>query len=194
MSTSLLYHGLGIRGYNYLSTTYLDGDVIFKIYQDKVNLRCSECNSRELIRRGTISRRFLSLPIGNKSTYINFDVQRVECCKCKVVRQVKIGFADTRRSYTKSFERYVLELSQYMTINDIAKHLCVGWDTIKDIQKRNLNKKYARPKLKKLKYIAIDEISVGKGHKYLTLIFVPHSNQMLVGSLVDEILFNSSKC
>ena len=40
-----------------------------------------------------------------------------------MVRQVEISFADPRRSYTKSFERYALELSRRMTISDVAHHL-----------------------------------------------------------------------
>ena len=86
------------------------------------------------------------------------------------MRQVKIPFADPRRSYTKSFERFVLELSRSMTIRDVARHLNVGWDLIKEIQKRDLLRRYAKPKLKHLRYIAIDEIAVAKGHRYLTVV------------------------
>jgi hypothetical protein len=50
---------------------------------------------------------------------------------------VKIGFADPRRSYTKAFERYTLELSRCMTIQDTAHHLGVSWDVVKDIQNRD---------------------------------------------------------
>jgi len=57
-----------------------------------------------------------------------------------------------------------------MTIQDVARHLGVSWDVIKDIEKRNLRKHFAHPKLRKLKRIAIDEISVGKGHRYLTIV------------------------
>ena len=57
-----------------------------------------------------------------------------------------------------------------MTILDVAKHLGVSWDVIKEIQKRNLQKRYSNPKLNKLNKIAIDEISIGKGHKYLTIV------------------------
>ena len=57
-----------------------------------------------------------------------------------------------------------------MTIKDVARHLNVSWDVIKDIQKRYLQKRFARPKLKKLQQIAIDEISIGKGHRYLTIV------------------------
>jgi hypothetical protein len=72
--------------------------------------------------------------------------------------------------YTKAFERYVLELSQFATIKDIADRLGVRWDLIKDIQNRHLARRYRAPKLKHLKQIAIDEISLGKGHRYLTLV------------------------
>jgi len=64
------------------------------------------------------------------------------------LRQVHIGFADQRRSYTKAFERYALELAKHMTILDAAHHLNVSWDVIKEIQKRNLQKRFGRPCLK----------------------------------------------
>jgi transposase len=87
-----------------------------------------------------------------------------------VTRQVAVPFADPQRRYTHSFERYALELSAHMTIQDVARHLDVGWDTIKDIQKRHLQQHYGKPKLRKLRQIAIDEIAVGQGHRYLTVV------------------------
>src|SRR6185437_16593812 len=57
-----------------------------------------------------------------------------------------------------------------MTILDVARHLGVSWDIIKDIQKRDLSRRYAKPKLKHLRQIAIDEIAVAKGHRYLTVV------------------------
>ena len=84
------------------------------------------------------------------------------------MRQVEVPFADPRRTYTRAFKRYALELSRCMTILDVARRLGVSWDVIKDIQKRDLGRRYARPKLNDLRRIAIDEIAVGKGHRYLT--------------------------
>jgi transposase len=89
---------------------------------------------------------------------------------CCLIRQVKVKFADPRRSYTRAFERYALELSRHMTIKDVAQHLNVSWDVIKDIQKRYLSKRFRKPKLKALRRIAIDEISIGKGHQYLSIV------------------------
>jgi transposase len=170
MSTSLLYHAFGIRGYDYVNTKYKEGAILFTVRPKDFELRCPNCGSTKLIRRGTVERRFRSLPIGNMTVWLILAVQRVFCLHCCVLRQVKIGFADPRRSYTKNFERYVCELSRKMTIQDIALHLGVSWDVIKDIQKRYLGRRFRRPRLKKLSHIAIDEISIGKRHKYLTVV------------------------
>ncbi len=170
MSTSLLYHAFDIRGYKYVNTKYQDGAVYFTIRQEQEELRCPVCGTRKVIRRGQVQRRFRANPISSKEVWIILAVQRVFCLFCGVVRQVKVKFAPERRSYTKAFARYALELSRHMTIKDVARHLHVSWDVVKDIQKRNLQRRFAKPKLKKLKQIAIDEISVGKGHRYLTIV------------------------
>jgi transposase len=85
-------------------------------------------------------------------------------------RQAKVPFADPRRSYTTSFERYALELSRRRTIRDVALHLNVSWDLIKDIQKRDLSRRYSKPQLKHLRPIALDEIAVRKGHRSLSVV------------------------
>ena len=170
MSTSLLYHAFGIRGYDYLRTDYQNGQVIFTFAQDPADYRCSACGCRNVLSRGHTQRRFRCLPIGSRITAVDFPVPRVECTACGVVRQVKVPFAEARRSYTKSFQRYALELSRSMTIRDVAHHLGVGWDLIKDIQKRDRSRRFTKPKLKHLRYLAIDEIAVAKGHRYLTVV------------------------
>lgn len=170
MSTSLLYHGFGIRGYKHTATEYVEGAVIFTITQDHLTLRCSECNSRKVTCKGTRTRFFRMVPIGNRPVFLKLAVQRVLCLVCGLIRQVKVKFAEKRFSYTRAFERYVLELCRHMTMQDTAYHLGVGWDVVKDIQKKYLHRKFSRPKLSQVKYLAIDEISTGKGHKYLTVV------------------------
>jgi len=170
MSTSLLYHALGVRGYCYVSTDYSQGAVTFTIDQPRPSFRCPVCGSDDVIRRGQTPRRFRAVSIGSKPVYLAFAVPRVECRSCGAVRQQRIGFADPRVSYTKAFARYALELSRHMTIKDVAQHLGISWDVIKEIQKADLQRRFGTPKLKRLRKIAIDEISIGKGHRYLTIV------------------------
>jgi len=170
MSTSLLYHAFGIRGYQYTRTDYHAGQVLFTIHQDPQTCRCCACGSPQIVHRGRVQRRFRALPIGRRATFIVLPIPRVECLTCGAVRQVNVSFADPRRSYTSCFERYALELGRHMTIRDVAVHLGVSWDLIKDIQKRDLSRRYAKPKLKHLRHIAIDQIAIAKGHRYLTIV------------------------
>jgi transposase len=170
MSTSLLYHAFGLSGYRYVSQTFQEGRVIFRIAQAREQLRCQHCGEADVWAQGGVERRFRAVPIGGKPVEIHFKVPRVLCFACGQVRQVKVRFAKPLKRYTRSFERYALELSQHMTIQDVAEHLQVSWDTIKEIQACSLKRRFGKPKLHKLRQIAIDEIAVGKGHHYLTVV------------------------
>ena len=170
MSTSFLYHGFGLVDYEYICTQYAGGAVIFSIKRRRGKFRCSFCRSRNIILRGTIPRRFRIVPIGSKKVFLDYEVQRLECRRCGKIRQEKLGFADPRFSYGHAFERYALDLSKHMTIQDVARHLGISWDVVKEIQKRDLTRRFSRLCLKNVRRIAIDEIAVLKGHRYLTVV------------------------
>jgi len=170
MSTSLLYHAFGLRGYRHVSSCYEGSRVTVRICQSRDQLRCSACGSDNVWAQGSVTRTFRTVPIGSKPVQIKFDVPRVHCFGCHHTRQVKLRFADPRKSYTRSFERYALDLSRHMTIKAVAEHLQVSWDVIKGIQATSLQRRFGAPKLRNLKQIAIDEIAIGKGHHYLTVV------------------------
>lgn len=170
MSTSLLFHAWGIQGYHYVRTGYDEGEITFTVEQNPNTIECSHCKSRRTMQQGHATRRFKTIPVGGKPVTIKLPIPRLWCADCGKTRQAKVAFADERRSYTRPFERYALELCRQMTIQDAANHPGVGWDLVKDIQKRYLRRHFARPRLKDLSLIAIDEITIGKGHHYLTVV------------------------
>jgi transposase len=180
MSTSLLYHAFGLRGgYDYVRTDYVEGSVLIHVRQRRETLRCSYCGSNRVHVKTHEHRTFRGLPIGSRPVLIHLPIARVECQKCALVRQVQVKFARERVSYTRSFERYVLELSACMTIQDLARHLDVSWDMVKGIQKRYLGKKFGRPRLRKVRQIAIDEIHVGRGRRFATVVLDLKSGAVL---------------
>jgi transposase len=170
MSTSLLYHAFGVRGYRYCGTMYVEGDVFVRIEPPRESLRCPNCGKAHVHVMDWSPRVWRTLPIGARTVWITMRVPKVQCQSCGAKRQVELQFADPLRRYTRSFERYVVDLLQYMTPSDVSRHLGISWDVADDIQKRRLTKKFSRPKLRKIKRIAIDEIHVGKRHKFLTLV------------------------
>lgn len=182
MSTnSLMFHAFGIYRYQLVKTKYEKGRVFFHIEHDRASLRCPVCDSSDIIKRGFREQRFRTVPIGLKPVMIVLKHQRVFCNDCHSIRHVKLDFADSTKSYTNKFEQLVVELLKHSTIQDVARLLGAGWDLIKRIDKESL-RKYEKPKLKDVKRIAIDEISIGKGHKYLTLVMdIEHGNVVHIG-------------
>jgi len=171
MSTSFLYHGFGLpTGYEYQSSRFENGSITFVISEKRHALRCSQCHSRSLHLRGSQIRRFRALPIVDRPCWFEFAVPRVECLSCKLVRQVKIRFANGSLRHTKRFKQLVLVLSRHMTIKAVATYLKVSWDFVKDIQKDYLQRRYKAPNIRKLKRIAIDEVYMGKKAGYLTIV------------------------
>jgi len=170
MSTSLLYHAFGVRGYRYCGTRHVRGRVVFVIERKEETYCCAACGSENVGRQGVVVRTFRTVPIGTRRVDLEARIPRLACRDCGRVRQAAIGFAEPRRRYTKAFERYVLDLSRSMTIKDVARHLAVSWDVVKEIQKKYLRKHFDKPKLKHVTQIAIDEISTGKGHRYVTIV------------------------
>jgi transposase len=170
MSQSLLYHAFRIRGYRYLGTRYEGGDIVFRVEPPRESLRCPQCGSAHVHVIERFRRVWRALPIGCQRVWIEMDLPRVECQSCGARRRVEVTFAEPMRRHTRSFERYVAELLQFMTPQDVSFHLGISWDLANDIQKRRLGRRFERPKLKHLKRIAIDEIHLGKRHRFITLV------------------------
>jgi len=179
MSTSFIYHAMGLQGYEYVRQEFAGGSVSIKVRPKWRHLRCPACKSKRVVRRGQCLRKLRSVPIGRKPIWLIVEVPRVSCQECGCVRRIQLGIADARRGHTRAFARYVLDLAKRMTLKDVAYFLGVGWDCVKDIVKRNLARRFAKPKLNKIRYLAIDEISVRKGHKYLTLVMDLDSGAVL---------------
>ena len=55
MSTSLIYHAWGLVGYHYLKTEYVKGAIIISIQKKPGKLCCPDCDSFDIIRRGTVT-------------------------------------------------------------------------------------------------------------------------------------------
>jgi transposase len=73
----------------------------------------------------------------------------------------------------------VISLSRIMTVKDLAKHTGLGWDLIKEIIKTNLKRKLKKRTLRKVRRIAIDEVAIRKGRRYLTVVLDLDTGEVL---------------
>lgn len=170
MNPSYLYQTFGVRHQECTRIDYKGNQNILHIQTISSKLRCPVCESRNVIRSGSIYRDIRCVPVGSKETILRMKVQRLECKDCGNIRQEKLHFVTGKRAYTNKFARYVVDLSRIGTIKDVANFLHISWDTVKDIQKRYLQRHYGHPDLRNLRYIGIDEFAVAKGHVYKTIV------------------------
>ena len=97
MDSSLLYHGFGIKGQEVLRSEYTEGAIIVHIQTKEKNLRCSGCNSTQVIKKGVTRRLFRTAPIGLKPVYLLAHVQRLACKDCGIIRQERLRYAEQKK-------------------------------------------------------------------------------------------------
>ena len=165
-----MYHCLGIWEQECTRTRYEGGKTILEIRTREDSLYCAKCGSRHVIKSGNTLRHLRCVPIGSRPITLEMTMQRLECTDCGAIQQENVHFVRGKERYTYRMRRYVLDLCRIGTIADVAKQVHLSWDTVKDILKTDLGRKYSRPDLKGLRYIGIDEFAVAKGHVYMTIV------------------------
>lgn len=170
MSTSLLYHTNRINGVKYKRTRYEKGAVIWVVELQHDICRCPKCNDLRHYLKDCKLRKIRTVPIGTKPCYIEIKTHRLECKKCKHRWWPKFPFTAGLRRMTKVFAEYLVSLMKLGTIKAVAEFAGVSWDTVKDIHKEYLKRKYRSVEYTKLRYLGIDEFSIKKGHEYMTVV------------------------
>lgn len=179
MQTSFLYQMMGAENQICTRTEYSQGGAILHIQTKENKICCPRCHKKDYVCSGTVTREFKSLPMGNRPITLRMTVQRIRCNHCGCTIQEHIPFARAKCQYTKRLAVYIQSLCQYMTIKAVADHLGMSWNTVKEINKEYLRRKYGKPGLDGLKYIGIDEFAVKKGHVYMTIVADLESGQVV---------------
>ncbi len=102
-------------------------------------------------------------------TFIRIIYRIIQCLSCGYVVE-DTGLMEPSKRVTKRLANYILELCKIMTIKEVAEHLDLDWKTVKDIHKNHLIETFSNEDIGTVRIIIVDEISIRKGHQYLTVI------------------------
>lgn len=120
------------------------------------------------------------LPVGfSKRVELAVSIPRICCSACGAVQQITLPFADPKKHYTCALERCVVDLCRIMTLQHAAELTGLGWDTVKAIHKQHLRRTYKSVRLTAVRYLAIDEIYLGKKRGFITLVMDLESGRVL---------------
>ena len=140
---------------------------------------CPNCKCIDYWLDGKKTRNLRMTPLGNKQAFLSLEIHRLKCIKCNQRWLPHIPFIEGKRRFTLSFENYVINLMQFSTIEHVSKFLEVSWGLVKNIHKNHLKKEYKECNFQALQYIGVDEFSIRKGHKYMTIFIDLKTNEIL---------------
>lgn len=169
MSASMLYHTNQIEDVQVQKEEYHIDSILFRATFMPKQLHCPCCDHDSNISKGSKERKLRMAPLGNKMAFLIVKLHRVQCANCLHTWWPSMPFVKRKKRVTLSFEKYVIELMRFATIEHVARFLKVSWSLVKNIHKAYLQQKYQTPDLKSVQYIGVDEFSIHKGHEYMTI-------------------------
>ena len=131
---------------------------------------CQQCGQKASGTHSWTQRKIRDLSFATARTWITCRYRKVFCIHCQGIHIENLELFDPYLRVTTRLARYIYQLCSIMTVSDVAKHLGIDWKTVKNIDKFYLEQDYGQPDLKGLRILAVDEISIRKGHSYLTVV------------------------
>ena len=172
MST-YLYYTQGIREFQEENIQYFEEKAVIRLVRKKP--RCPKCGRRKVTLEDLYERDVRGLPVGRICEVpLIYTVHRIYCHHCHERSVEVIPFlSHSKARLTAAFERTILELREQVSILALANYFHLRWHTVKDIEKRHLEQRFATIDTSKVRVVGIDEIHIGHGqakHSYLTII------------------------
>ena len=110
------------------------------------------------------------LDFGQARTWILCHYRKIVCPHCQKIPIEELDLFDPYMRVTKRLACYIHELCKTMTVQWAARHLGLDWKTVKAVDQKFLERNYGTTDYQELRILAIDEISIRKGHCYLTVV------------------------
>lgn len=131
---------------------------------------CHRCGHKADSAHSWTKRRVRDLNLATAQVWLNCHYRKLFCPVCQRISTEDLELFDPYIRVTRRLAYYVYQLCEVMTVSEVANHLDLNWKTVKTIDKKFLEQRYAHPDLNGLRILAVDEIAVRRGHQYLTVV------------------------
>lgn len=131
---------------------------------------CYVCKRSSVIIHKWVQRPIRDLNFGPAYVSIECRYRQIYCLTCRRFALEDLEFFEPFRRVTKRFACYIHDLCKLLTVQDVARHCNLDWKTVKDIDKTFLEKEFGQTDYSDLTILAVDEISIRRGHTYMTVV------------------------
>jgi transposase len=153
-------------------TVSAQGDMAWLIAEPDERYRpiCHFCGSLAQGVHNQTRRALRDLSLGAAKVWINCRYRKVYCPRCQGIRVEDLDFFNPYQRVTKRLAQYIHELCKVLTVTEVSEHLGLDWKTVKDVDKQFLEKTFGNTDYSGLSILAVDEIAIHKGHRYMTVV------------------------
>lgn len=116
------------------------------------------------------ARRFEFIPIWGFAVMLVYAMRRVQCRQCGVKVEL-VPWATGKHTLTQAYMLYLAHWARKLSWKDVAVSFGTTWDQVCHAVEYVVQWGLEHRQLGPLSAIGVDEIAVGRGHKYLTLVY-----------------------
>jgi transposase len=132
--------------------------------------RCSCCGNTAAGYDLLPMRRFEFIPIWGYTVELLYCMRRVQCRQCGV-KVEQVPWATGKHSLTKAYMLYLAHWARKLSWKETALSFRTTWDQVCQAVEYVVQWGLAHRELGSVRAIGVDEIQLGRGHHYLTLVY-----------------------
>jgi transposase len=144
----------------------------------RFRLICHQCRKAVKTIHSHRVRVIRDLPVAGTTILLKYHYRKLRCTTCGI-RVESQDFVAPKLRVTRRLAQYIADLCRMMTVKEVATHLGLDWKTVKEIDKQALKRQFEAIDWHGIRILAIDEISIRRGHRYLTVVMDYLSGRVL---------------
>ncbi len=115
-------------------------------------------------------RRYEFIPIWGIKVFLVYRKRRANCSNCGVVEE-DVPWASGKNQMTSGYRYFLADWAKVLSWKEVASRFKTSWHSVYRAVRFVVSVGLASRNLDGITSIGIDEISIGKGHKYATLVY-----------------------
>ena len=160
---------IAVDGVAVSGVTFAPEGVVVRIRRRKRSHQCP-CGWTTRSHYDRSTRRWRHLDLGLTRCFLESEICRVACPRCRRVRTEDVAWARPGARHTKDFCAVVAWLAQRVDKTTITKSLRVSWEAVAKIVIDVVDDVLDDRRFEGLVRLGVDEVSYRKGHRYLTVV------------------------
>jgi len=160
---------LGIAGATVAGVSFTPAGIVVDLRLRRRKLVCP-CGWTTWACHARSTRRWRHLDLGGSRLWLQGEVRRLSCRRCRRVRTEQVPWARPGARHSRDFQDVVAWLAQHTDKTTITRLVRISWEAVARIVVTVVAEQLDEARLDELDRIGVDEVSYRSGHRYLTVV------------------------